>query len=255
MFCSVMMVVNGDKATTYLSSRVKMQTAAVETTPKAKPPKKAEAAPRASLSSAMARSHRRFAEAMFEHGDITKAYLESHPDCKSIKSANYRGRVMLKLGSVRAYILELKAKSSSNPAVESNPKKAALLAELDMVAYASINLKKLHPKEKLTALRTIAEIEGWMKPPSAGAHGVRATFNFRIGGNSRIAAGRTITIDADNRPEGEQEISVDVEAAPMADLQAIENGSLESRASIDAPASEEKAAPAPSKALFDASNT
>lgn len=140
----------------------------------------------------VARPIRLFCQAVLDTGDVTRAYLESHPDCKTERQAKYRGRALLKRGDVRAHIAELKAKTVAGQG-DSNPKKTALLEELNLIAYAGINLKKLHPKEKLTALRTIAEIEGWMKPKETGT-GLRATFNFHVG-NARRGAGRTVTVD------------------------------------------------------------
>ena len=142
----------------------------------------------------VARPIRLFCQAVIDTGDVTRAYLESHPDCKTERQAKYRGRALLKRGDVRAFVAELKAKVVAGQDVAVNPRKAALLDELNLVAFAGVNLKKLHPKEKLTALRTIAEIEGWMKPKEQSS-GLRATFNFSIGGTRRAAQGRTITVD------------------------------------------------------------
>ena len=162
------------------------------------------------------RSIRIFAQSMAESGDVTIAYLESHPNCASKERAKYAGRALLKRGDVRALIALEKAKVVIGQG-DSNPRKAALLEELNLVAFAGVNLKKLHPKEKLTALRTIAEIEGWMKPKEQGA-GLRATFNFNVGGTRRGAQDRTVVTVVDmgeGSVEGEIDGSGPVESIPV----------------------------------------
>ena len=187
----------------------------------------------------LARTARRFAEAMFETGDVSKAYLESHPDCKSTKSAKYRGSALLKRGEVRAYIASLKAKAASVQGVEANPRRAALLAELDSLGYATVNLKKLHPKEKLTALRTIAEIEGWMKP-AAGAAGLRATFNFRIGGQAAPTG----------RGEPQTVVTMDMDTETGSDAPAPTTQAPGPQIEVDVTPD-----PAPPRPMFDAENS
>ena len=139
------------------------------------------------------RPTRLFCQLVSENVDVAIAYLQSHPKCKSESAAKYAGRALLKRGDVRALIAESKAKVVVGQG-DSNPRKVALLAELELLAYQGVRLNKLHPKEKLTALRTIAEIEGWMKPKEQGA-GLRATFNFHVGGIRRGVQGRTISVD------------------------------------------------------------
>lgn len=139
----------------------------------------------------LARPIRRFAEAMLETGDVTTAYLESHPHCKSRQSAKYRGRALLKRGDVRAVIASLKQEAAGNQG--DTGRKAALLSELETLGFAHVNLKKLHPKEKIAALRAIAELEGLLAPKPAGA-GIKATFNFRIGGHLLGTQDRARTI-------------------------------------------------------------
>jgi hypothetical protein len=150
---------------------------------------------------------------MAENGDVTNAYLESHPNCSSKQRAKYAGRTLLKRGDVRALIAVEKAKAVAGQG-DSNPRKMALLEELNLVGYAGVNLKKIHPKEKLTALRTIAEIEGWMKPKDQGK-GVRATFNFIVGGARRGAVGRTVTVDVDaDQAAGGVGVGLDPDSPP-----------------------------------------
>ncbi len=78
--------------------------------------------------------------------------------------------------------------------------KAAWEHELRMVAFALVNLKKVPVKEKLNALRLYGESKNWLKQVQQGA-GLRATFNFRIGGAPAAPLGRsepqTIEVDVD----------------------------------------------------------
>src|SRR3990167_11341067 len=83
--------------------------------------------------SILIRPLRLFAAAMSEHGDVTKAYLESHPTCPSPTRAKYAGRALLKRGDVRALIAIAKAKALSDQP-DSNPHKSALLAEVELMA-------------------------------------------------------------------------------------------------------------------------
>lgn len=177
--------------------------------PKMDAPKRSRDLP-ASAFKTLARPIRRFAEAMLETGDVTTAYLESHPDCKSMQSAKYRGRALLKRGDVRALVANLKQELKGNQGDAT--RKGALLSELETLAFAHVNLKKIHPKEKLTALRAIAELEGLLAPKPASA-GIRATFNFHVGGRNRGAQARqAITVDM-----GTAERAI-VERAPIDEL-------------------------------------
>ena len=185
-----------------------MQPAPDTATAKAPPPRKprsragldamARAGMPATGFATMSRPIRRFCESMAEIGDIARAYMESHPGTMIERIAKYRGSQLLKRGEVRAYIAQLKAKDLIQGDIP--PAKSALLAELDSLAYARVPLGKLHAKEKLMALRTIAEINGWMSPKATG-QGIRATFNFRVGGQQVTpgapAAPQGITVDAE----------------------------------------------------------
>ena len=172
---------------------------------------------------------RRFADTYIRIGDVTKAYLLTHKDCKSANQAKARGRKLLNDSRLQAYCAQLR--SQALVSTETGPQDAEKMAwenELRAVAFASFNAKKVPVKEKVTALRTLGESKGYLKQQQVGA-GMRATFNFHVGGSRRRAAGRTISVDVDADPAGG--VAVDLEpgsALPEPTSSVLEGGVLPS---------------------------
>lgn len=148
----------------------------------------------------LSKTHLDFARAYSKSNDATKAYLISHPNCTSEKSAKRRGSALARLPGVVAFLARQRVRM-----LGVDGEKAAWEHEVRMVAFAGVNLKKVPVKEKLSALRTLAEAKGWLKQPERGA-GLRATFNFRIGGAPAAPLGRsepqTIEVDVDAHDSG-----------------------------------------------------
>ena len=148
----------------------------------------------------LSKTHLDFARAYSKSNDATKAYLISHPNCTSEKSAKRRGSALARLPGVVAFLARQRVR-----ALGVDGEKAAWEHELRMVGFAGVNLKKVPVKEKISALRTLGESKGWLRPQQIGA-GLRATFNFRIGGQTS-PAGRgddpqTVTVDVDASEAG-----------------------------------------------------
>ncbi len=186
----------------------------------------------------------KFAAALYKIGDSTKAYFATHSLCKSSRQAKERGRalsrmpeVMLEMERLRTQSLEGTGQSDAGLTVfsegGSSASKIAWENELHLLAFSKVNIRKIPVKEKLLALRTLGESKGWLdkRQPQTG---VRATFNFHVGGARRGATGRTVILD------------VDTDQAPAAEVAQIEN------VTVLAP---EPSAAAPALSLFDASNT
>lgn len=194
---------------------------------------------------------RRFADAYIKLGDVTKAYLLTHRDCKSANQAKARGRKLLQDSRLQAYCAQQRTQALvSTDTASADPDKLAWEMELRAVAFASFNSKKVPVKEKVSALRTLGESKGYLKQQQVGA-GLRATFNFHVGGRARTAAGRTISVDVSN---GTGEVAIDapgsIQATPEAispSLVAHDGGPVNAEV-VPRPA----LVPSP---LFDASNT
>lgn len=182
-------------------------------------------------------SLQKFADTYIRKPDVTAAYLISHPDCKSARHAKTRGRALLKDSRVEAYLAA--RRSQALDPLASDGDKLAWELELKSVAFAHFNPRKVPVKEKVTALRALGEAKGWLKPQAAGA-GLRATFNFRIGGQAS-PAGRgepqTVTVDVDASEAGSD--------APEPTTQAP-------RPQLEVDVTQD---PAPRRPMFDASNS
>ena len=165
----------------------------------------------------LSKTHLDFARAYSKSNDATKAYLISHPNCTSEKSAKRRGSALARLPGVVAFLARQRVR-----ALGVDGEKAAWEHELRMVAFAGVNLKKVPVKEKLNALRLYGESKNWLKQVQQGA-GLRATFNFRIGGQT-APAGRsepqTIEVDVDAHDAGGDApvpaaLAVDTDSGPV----------------------------------------
>lgn len=139
----------------------------------------------------------RFADAWIKKADITHAYLITHPDCKSARHAKTRGRAILQDPRVVAYLAARRAQALDSTGADGE--KLGWELELRSVAFAHFNPKKVPVKEKVSALRTLGEAKGWLKQQQVGA-GVRATFNFRIGGPGVLGGERVISVEGDSQP-------------------------------------------------------
>lgn len=148
----------------------------------------------------------KFAAALYKIGDSTKAYFATHPLCKSSRQAKERGRalsrmpeVMLEMERLRTQSLEGAGQSDAGLTVfsegGSSASKIAWENELHLLAFSKVNIRKIPVKEKLLALRTLGESKGWLDKRQP-QQGIRATFNFHIGGKTSTVAGRTLTVDA-----------------------------------------------------------
>ena len=166
----------------------------------------------------LSKTHLDFARAYSKSNDATKAYLISHPNCTSEKSAKRRGSALARLPGVVAFLARQRVRM-----LGVDGEKAAWEHELRMVAFAGVNLKKVPVKEKLNALRLYGESKNWLKQVQQGA-GLRATFNFRIGGQA-APAGRSepqavVTMDMDTTEAGGDApapaaLAVDADSEPV----------------------------------------
>lgn len=156
---------------------------------------------------------RRFADAYIKIGDVTKAYLLTHRDCKSANQAKARGRKLLQDPRLQAYCAQVRTQAIvSTDTGSGDADKLAWEMELRAVAFASFNAKKVPVKEKVSALRTLGESKGYLKQQQHGA-GLRATFNFVVGGTRRAAVGRTVTVDVDTEQSAAGAVGVDLDPA------------------------------------------
>lgn len=144
----------------------------------------------------LSREHLAFATALAKCGDPAKAYLATHPRCNNHASAKRHGRRIAKLPGVVAYLARIKV-----GALGVEGEKEAWEHEVRSIAFAGVNLRKVPVKEKVSALRTLGEAKGWLKQQQVGA-GVRATFNFRIGGVGALGSERVISVVGDSQPAG-----------------------------------------------------
>ena len=187
----------------------------------------------------LSKTHLDFARAYSKSNDATKAYLISHPNCTSEKSAKRRGSALARLPGVVAFLARQRVR-----ALGVDGEKAAWEHELRMVAFAGVNLKKVPVKEKLNALRLYGESKNWLKQVQQGA-GLRATFNFRIGGQAAPAG----------RGEPQAVVTMDMDASdPGSDAPAPATLAVDT--DLDHVAVEIQPEPAPNRgALFDADNS
>ncbi|MFM9966943.1 MAG: hypothetical protein ACKVQK_00865 [Burkholderiales bacterium] len=132
-------------------------------------------------------SYARFAMALFKIGDASKAYLSTHASCTSSRQALDRGRKLARSPEVVVELARLKAQALDG--TEDSATKEALKTEVRTLAFSRVNLKKVPIKEKLSALRTLAELEGLLDKRQP-QHGIRASFTFIVPGRAEALAAR-----------------------------------------------------------------
>ena len=145
-------------------------------------------------------------------GDSTKTYFATHPHCKSSRQAKERGRALCKLPEVMLELNRLRTQSldgtdeshASIPVFSERGSSASKLAwenELHLLTYSKVNIRKIPVNEKLLALRTLGESNGWLDKRQP-QEGIRATFNFHLGPRKVVTSGvtRTLVVDSGASP-------------------------------------------------------
>ncbi len=159
----------------------------------------------------------KFAAALFEIGDATKAYYVTHPRCKSARQAKERGRalcqlpeIQLELRRLRAQAIDGTGENGTSVGNRSDAEKIDWENEVRLLAYSKVELRKVPVKEKLAALRLFGESRNYLKQSPGAGTGIRATFIFRmadgktfpnLGSRSRDEA-ITVAVETNQNEEG-----------------------------------------------------
>ena len=141
-----------------------------------------------------------------------KDLLRNPPTLQKLQAGERKGACALQVAGGHAELNRLRTQSldgtdeshASIPVFSERGSSASKLAwenELHLLTYSKVNIRKIPVNEKLLALRTLGESNGWLDKRQP-QEGIRATFNFHLGPRKVVTSGvtRTLVVDSGASP-------------------------------------------------------